>query len=134
LAAPLPSAPQEELRIERTAGHEGPSPSRTEAAVLENPSTRVNSSPERLAEEVAILRRIDEALRKGDGRGALEAIEEHRRSFGSGALVEEREASRVLALCELGRRDEAVRYASEFRRRFPRSPSAVRVDGSCVGN
>lgn len=89
---------------------------------------------EHLAEEIAILRAIDDALRRGDGASALAGVEKHAAQFPAGAMVEEREAARVLAMCALGRRDDAVKLADRFRVRFPRSPASPRLDASCVSS
>ncbi len=49
-------------------------------------------------------------------------------------LGEERAAERILALCALGRKDEARTEAQRFLSRFPRSPVAERVRTSCGGD
>jgi hypothetical protein len=54
--------------------------------------------------------------------------------FPSGALAEERDASRVLALCAAGRAAEARVIATDFLAKHPRSPAASRVRASCGGS
>lgn len=60
-----------------------------------------------LAQEVALLYRAETALHRGKPAVALESLSEHERKFGNGLLKEERIATRVQALCALGRNAEA---------------------------
>jgi hypothetical protein len=60
------------------------------------------------------------------------ALDEHARRFPRGALAEEREAARVLALCAQGRASEARASASAFVASNPRSPFAAQVRRSCA--
>jgi hypothetical protein len=64
-------------------------------------------SSERLAEEVAILSRAETALHAGRFAEALRLLGEHERKFPRGTLVQERVATRVRALCALGRIKDA---------------------------
>jgi hypothetical protein len=84
--------------------------------------------------ELALLRDAHTALRDGDGAGALALLREHARRFPAGALSEERDAARVLALCKVGRVAEARDVASRFLREHPRSPQASRVARACDGD
>lgn len=88
-------------------------------------------SPSSLTAEMRLLETARAALSSGDARRALTLIEQHERDYPTGALVEERRASKVFALCELGRRSEAARAASEFLRTAPTSPLRGRVLDSC---
>jgi hypothetical protein len=85
-----------------------------------------------LAEEVALLGRAQQAMREGRADHALEILGEHDRRFGSGALAEEAQAARVLALCEAGRRAEARALGARFLARSPDSPLAARVRAACA--
>jgi hypothetical protein len=78
------------------------------------------------------VREADQAVRAHDGATALARLDEHARRFPRGLLGEEREAERVLALCELGRVAEARRAAAAFLAESPRSPLADRVRTSCA--
>jgi hypothetical protein len=89
-------------------------------------------SPSSLAAEMRLLETARAALSGGDARRALALIQEHERDFPSGSLSEERRASKVFALCELGRRAEAARAAAEFLRTAPASPLRGRVLDSCA--
>jgi hypothetical protein len=85
-----------------------------------------------VAAEVAILRRVSAALRAGDAEAALAAVGEHARRFPNGALAEERDTERIVALCALGRRDEGARATERFNRAYPSSSHAARVQAACV--
>lgn len=61
------------------------------------------------------------ALTANDGRQALALLDAHRASWPEGQLVEEREALRVLALAQIGSRDEARAASSSFKHRWPTS-------------
>jgi hypothetical protein len=89
-------------------------------------------SPSSLAAEMRLLETARAALSGGDARRALTLIQEHEREFPAGSLSEERRASKVFALCELGRRAEAARAAAEFLRTAPASPLRGRVLDSCA--
>ncbi|HEX7669675.1 MAG TPA: hypothetical protein VF395_08840 [Polyangiaceae bacterium] len=84
-----------------------------------------------LGAETSLLESARAALGRGDARGALTLLEAHERAFPEGALVEERLASKVFALCGLGRTTDARRVATEFLERAPGSPLRARVQGSC---
>lgn len=82
--------------------------------------------------ELTLLESARKATRAGDFTTALAIIHEHEQRFARGRLLEEREALRVKSLIGLGRRDEAVRAAESFRKRFPKSvllPSVSRMVG-----
>ena len=85
-----------------------------------------------VAAEVAILRRVSAALRAGDPATALAAVGEHARRFPNGALAEERDTERIVALCALGRRDEAARATQRFDRAYPSSSHASTIHAACA--
>jgi hypothetical protein len=74
-----------------------------------------------LAAERSYLEIARTALGKGDGQGALEALDRYRKNFGGGILAEEEAALRVQALTKLGRLEEADNAAALFHERFPKS-------------
>ena len=86
-----------------------------------------------LAEEVRLLREARAALDRGDTSRVLASLDEHASRFPRGTLYEERLATRVLALCAMGRIDAARLAAQELERAAPRSPHLVRVRASCIG-
>lgn len=88
------------------------------------------SARDALTAETALLRDAHAALRAHDPARALAILEQHAASFPSGALAEERSATRVLALCDSGRIDQARAEASRFLAAHPRSMHAGRVRAS----
>ncbi len=89
------------------------------------------ASASTLDAEVALLQEVNGALHDEDGARALQLLGDHARRFPSGALVEETQAARVFALCEVGRVAEARDVAGRFLREHPRSPLAPRVSRAC---
>ena len=63
------------------------------------PTSATRHSPDRLAQEVALLSRATSALRSGRPADALTALNEHQSQFPKGVLAEERRAARAQALC-----------------------------------
>lgn len=89
--------------------------------------------PSSLGVETALLENARAALGRGDAAGALSLLDEHERDFPRGVLVEERLATRVFALCSLGRTAEAQGVAERLLRHSPSSPLRARVLQSCAG-
>jgi hypothetical protein len=85
-----------------------------------------------VAAEVALRRRASASLRAGDPRGALAAVSEHARRFPNGALAEERDTERIVALCALGQVDDAQRARGRFERMYPSSSHEGRVRAACA--
>jgi hypothetical protein len=94
--------------------------------------TVATDEPGRLARETAALRAANEALRGGAPARALTLLDAFARDFPGGVLTEEALATRVSALCSLGRVAEARSLGTRFVKRYPRSPVAARVRGSCA--
>lgn len=97
----------------------------------EDPSE--DPSADDLRMEARMLLDARNALRANDGNRALELLHEAHRQFPRGALREEADATRILALCALSRTDEAIRLRERFVRTFPGSPLLERVTHSCAG-
>lgn len=93
---------------------------------------RSPSSRSSLAEELAMLQRARRALNRENGNLALGLVEELDERFPRGVLIEERRATRVLALCQLKRVEDAMRFGRRFLTEHPRSVYADRVRSSCV--
>jgi TolA-binding protein len=111
---------------------EAPAPAVTSAsggAVPPPPSRR--ATPDRLAEEVALLSQAAKDLRAGHAASALSALNEHQKKFPNGALSQERRAARAEALCALGRGSEAQSELALLERRAPKSPLLVRARQRC---
>lgn len=133
VAAPRPAA-----RIEAPAVI----PSEVTPPAAERPRRRAPAAPARdsaarLSAETALLGAANAALARKDVPRALVHLEEYDRQIGAGAaglLAEERSATGILALCAAGRADAARAAARHFQSRWPRSPLAPRVEGSCAGS
>lgn len=90
---------------------------------------------EGVAGEVRLLRAAQDALRAGQPAVALRLVDRHAARYPRGAaLVEERSAARILALCGLGRQAEARHATERFMRQWPHSPLASRVQAECNTN
>lgn len=123
IAAELP-VPSEERRVE---------PKRR---ATPRPATEPEPEPKEpaettLAAELRLLSRANAAMRAGRHAEALDVLAEHARAFEAGQLAPEREYKRALALCELGRREQARAVADAFVREHPRSPLRAKAMDVC---
>lgn len=89
-----------------------------------------SGSGDALAEELAIVRAVNDSLAGGAAEPALARLDDYHRRFPAGALREEAAALRAVALCAAGREDGAS-AAAAFLRAHPGSLSAERVRRSC---
>ena len=124
-SAPLPVEPA------KGAAASAPTVTAAETQPVESRSAGQRRS-NRLAEEVSILSRAETELHAGRPASALELLEEHRRKFPSGALVQERIAARIHALCALGRTSEAESELARLKRVSPDSPQEGRAREACA--
>jgi hypothetical protein len=85
-----------------------------------------------LVAETQLLARAQRALRNGKPAVALPLIEQHATAYPEGALAQERDAARVLALCALQRSNEARRSQQQFLKTWPGSPLTERVQRACT--
>jgi hypothetical protein len=85
-----------------------------------------------LEAETKLLADAQGAIQRSDFGAALAKLDEHAKAFPSGALAEERDAARVVALCGAGRTVDAQTLAKSFLAHHPRSPLAPRVKSSCA--
>jgi outer membrane protein assembly factor BamD (BamD/ComL family) len=92
------------------------------------PSKPIKAS---IARETELLGAVQRALKVGRPSAALDALERYTEECPTGLLYEEATASRVVALCAVGRVQDGRRWADEFARRYPNSPLAPRVRGAC---
>lgn len=99
---------------------------------LPAPPAAPPAPPDTLAAEATRLREAHGALQGGDAARALALLDEQ--GAAGAQLREERAAARVLALCQLGKVDEARAAAARFLQESPRSPLADRVRASCAGH
>jgi hypothetical protein len=103
-------------------GHDSKRPSSTAAP---------SAAPATIGEELRLLQQAHDQLKENDPQAALATLDRHAKNFESGALREESTAARVLALCKLGRRDEAHQLAARFLAESPSSPLAPRLRRAC---
>src|SRR6478752_6109290 len=89
-----------------------------------------------LKEETSLLGGANAALARGDVKRAQSLLQDYDRRPGAGSavLAEERAVTGILAQCAAGHSDAARAEARHFHARWPRSPLAARVDGSCAGS
>jgi hypothetical protein len=99
------------------------------AAFDETPTTP--PSKVSIARETELLAEVQRALQQGHAASALTLLKRYATEFPSGRLEEEAIASRVVALCQFGRHDDAARWRAEFFRRYPNSPLGGRVRNAC---
>lgn len=99
-------------------------------AAAPGPTNAAGGSGDALAEELAIVRAVNDALAGGSPEQALARLDDYHRRFPAGALREEAAALRAVALCAGGRADGA-RAAAAFLHAHPGSLSAERVRRSC---
>lgn len=116
-----------------------PDPEPTEGETSRRPTPRRRSQassptppePAPFEAEFAIIEQAQAALRAGRAQDALRHLDRHRTEHPRGALVEDREALRVVALCRLQRDDDAGKARDEFLKRWPRSLHVKRVTQAC---
>lgn len=126
-SAPLPREPPSEAV---TLPHDS-TPRRAPSARRTPPLT---SQPQHVdpEEEVRSLRRVERVLREHNPRFALALLSELDRTVPTGRLMEERDAARTVATCELeGSGLHASEQAAAFSARFPGSVYASRVHQAC---
>jgi len=131
VASSTPAAPTEVLRAPKVI----PPPRASSAAVAVSASAqpgRAAAEASTLEGELSLLREAQAAMARGNAGRSLELLEEHGSRYPNGILSQEREAARVLALCGLGRHDEARAEAARFVEKQPTSPLSARVRSSCA--
>lgn len=128
----VPALPVAEVEREPTAGRT--QPHRERPSLLGSAEPAAAPEPSRLARETAALRDANEALRTGAAARALALLDDFTEQFPNGMLAEEALATRISALCKLGRVAEAGALGARFMQRYPRSPALGRVRGSCAAS
>lgn len=125
LSSPPAQAPRRELAASKSAA-------RAETPTPEAPQTAHTRSP-RVADPLE-LDLIDEALtslRADAPQVALTKLEQHESLYAQGKFAIERRGLRVLALCRLGRAEQALRERAAFLAAHPGAPIAARVRQAC---
>lgn len=109
-----------------------PAPSAVAAAPAKvSPPARSAEASADPAEELALVRSMQQALRSGNASQALTLAGEHARRFPRGTLVEEREGVRAIAQCQLAAPTARAQVLAAFSQRFASSPYAARVKAAC---
>lgn len=127
----VPEAPGDEEREKRSRTRARP---RRAHQSQTNPVVQDETYGVRLVEaELALVRPAQRALTADQPATALRLLEEHARRFPSGSLAKEREVSRVVALCRLGRVGEANRARARFLTAHPKTTYRRRLDEACRG-
>jgi RNA polymerase sigma-70 factor (ECF subfamily) len=129
VASSAPPIPSELER--RTARVKGPNASVPPFSTSIGPSPSATSaklSTATTADDVLLLHRARAALRSNPAN-ALSLAKNHERRFPRSQLGAEREVVTILALCSLGRANEAQRRAAAL---ASRSPALTGLEGSCA--
>ncbi|WAS92323.1 tetratricopeptide repeat protein [Nannocystis punicea] len=98
---------------------------------VSSPMPEKTASDVDLASELATVRAAAQAVRAGDGAGALRHADAYLAAHPRGSLVPEARLRRLEALCLLGRADEARREVDAFLADYPHSPLRERAAGAC---
>jgi hypothetical protein len=115
ISAPARSAPRRPPALPSTATPSG------SVGALPDPG---QARETQLREESRALQAVRDALRRGDGAGALATLEATRARYPASVLGQEREALTIQALARAGQRNAARSRAREFLQKFPTSPHA----------
>jgi hypothetical protein len=127
VAPPLPPAPA-------VSSGEAESVSRTPAPSVRAPKARATRASERgsdAQQELALLTRVERALRSDDAALALALLAELERRFPRTELAEERTAARLMAHC-MQKRDGADTSANTFLKQHPASVYRSRLRAVCA--
>ena len=106
-------------------------PAKTHASIAPRRAVHARRTDD-LEGEVRLLADADAELRRGDADAALTRLAEHAAKYPSGALVDEREGVRAIALCRAGRFSEGRAAADRFLSPTRKSSLAARVRAACA--
>lgn len=107
-------------------------PGRSQARHVAADPPRGDDAPaDPVLEELMLIQQIKDALDADRPAAALAAIDAHARKFARGSLAEEREALRVVALCNAGEVARGERAQRTFMNAYPRSAYRERVRAAC---
>lgn len=95
---------------------------------IESPAAPGTTS---ISRETALLAEVQRALKSRRAWMALSTLDRYVEECPEQILAEEATASRIVALCALGRHAEGARWTEQFVQRFPNSPLTSRVLGAC---
>ncbi len=135
---PLPSSPLGVLADPPSGGGHASAPPVDTPASRSDHDAKSGAEPvaapgvSGVSEELVMLREAHGAIERGQGEAALNILAAHAARFPRAVLAEEREASRVLALCAAGRVESARSEGRAFLAAHPRSPFAQRIRVGCA--
>jgi TolA-binding protein len=121
-AEPAPEVAQPRPEVIPSASAPAPSPAAPSTSAVKARS---------IQDELRLIRAAQQHIHRNESRAALALLAEHGRRYPSGALAEEREASRAIALCQQGDVAAARKQAKRFVERSPNSPLVDRVRTPC---
>ena len=115
-----------------------PTASSNPTAPMQRPQKKRTSAPTQrkgpqFLEAVRLVQRAQRAVDGGEPLLAMALLDELDARFPRELLNEERQATRVLALCESGQTDRAERAAQALAGQNPHSIYAARIEKSCIG-
>lgn len=116
---------------QRAVGHAPSSESEPDDAVTATPLEAEPTLLEDTRTELAMMKRIQAALRDADYSTVLELCAEHARRWPHGVFELEREGVRAIASCG-DNSDDATLRAKGFLKAHPRAPVAMRVSAACA--
>jgi TolA-binding protein len=113
--------------VDDSPGTETPAIPSRRAAVSSGRAAADPAPKATLAEEVKALDAARAALGRGDGIGAIAALDAYGRAYPRGLLAHEATVLRVEALFAVGDRTNATRIGRAFLAQAPRSPYATHL-------
>jgi hypothetical protein len=128
-------APHEDVAPPQPAQPLTPAPSPGPTAVTPappQPKGEPSAPAPSILDEARLLEQAQRDLSAGSPERALGRLDQYRERHARGALDEEAQATRVLALCAAGRRAEGQALAERFASDHPRSPLLRRVLAGCA--
>lgn len=110
-----------------------PQPETSPAVAATDTKSQTRPAPQALdaRAELALIERMQAAMRAAEPAEALELCAEHEKRWPRGVFAEERQAVSAIASCAL-RTDDAAARAERFLRTHPRAPTAARVAAACA--
>lgn len=132
IVARAKSAALSETPAVESAHEEAPTPAaaiepKADARAAAPVNKASKSTPEGLAEELALIDKARVAVASGQGSQALKLLDEHDRRFAGGQLAPEALVLRIEALVGMGRMSDAARLGDAYLAAFPKSAYARRV-------
>lgn len=90
-------------------------------------------SDDAMTDEMVFVQSARNSLKSGNASDTLRAIDRYQSKYPKGTFRQEMAALRVLALCDLGRVDEARAKRASLERAWPNAPMLPRLRASCAG-